>query len=94
MKKHESKVINIRVALTRKPITRGQITLLKALYEAGTKGLSKSELAKEIRWSDEGGLTGVIGALGKRVNKTWQYEIVKPGVKLLLKKKAISESLN
>ena len=87
MKKHDSKVTNIRVALTRKPITRGQITILKALYEAGNKGLPKSELAKEIRWSDEGGLTGVIGALGKRVNNTWQYEILKPGVNLLIEKK-------
>ena len=82
MKKHESKVTNIRVVLTRKPITRGQITLLKALYEADNQCLSKSELAEKIRWSDEVGLTGVIAALGKRVNKTWRYEVTKPGVDL------------
>jgi hypothetical protein len=87
MKKHESKVANIRVVLTRKPMPRGQITLLKALHEAGNEGLSKSKLAKKIRGGDEVGLTGVIGALGKRVNRTWQYEILKPGVDLLIEKK-------
>lgn len=61
---------DIRRIVTRKSIPPGQITLYKALYEAGYNRVSKTELADKIRWSDDESLTGVLGALGNRVSLT------------------------
>lgn len=64
-------VEEIQNILIRKPIPRGQISLLKALYEAGPAGLPKEKLAELTRNGDLKSLIGVIGALGKRVNHSW-----------------------
>jgi hypothetical protein len=84
MRKRKDLVKSIVHVLTRKPIPRGQLCLFKALYEAGSRGLSKEDLAERMRWGNEKSLTGVIGALGKRVNGTWDFEIAKPGAELLV----------
>jgi len=61
---------DIRRIVTRKSIPPGQITLYKALYEAGYNRVSKTQLADKIRWSDDESLIGVLGALGNRVVQT------------------------
>jgi hypothetical protein len=52
---------------------RGQITLLKLLYERD-EPIGREELAKklrsEIHQNPEQSLTGVLGAFGKRINAT------------------------
>lgn len=57
--------------LRRKSIPRGQITLLKALYERDEdEWVSSSELIDTIRWGDEERFPGVVGAFGNRINAT------------------------
>lgn len=59
----------VRRMLTRIPISRGQMALYEALYNTAENGLSKSQLAKAMdRTEDQ--VTGVLGALGVRINKT------------------------
>jgi hypothetical protein len=60
--------------------------LYKALYEAYPNSLSHDELAHRIRKQDLKSLTGVIGALGNRVNLTPEFEIEKPGALYLIEK--------
>jgi len=73
----------IRKVIVRLPIPPGQITLFKALYEH-PDGLSRNELARIIRDGEEKSLTGVLGALGLRVNKTPGIGDSKPGLRLFL----------
>jgi hypothetical protein len=76
----------IKHAITRIPIPPGQLSLYKALYEAGEKGLNTSELANRMRWGDKKGLTGVLGALGNRINNTTKaLKTSKPGIGLFFK---------
>lgn len=57
--------------LRRKSIPRGQITLLKDLYEREKdEWVSSSELIDQIRWGDEQRFPGVLGAFGNRINAT------------------------
>jgi len=57
--------------LRRKSIPRGQITLLKYLYERDEgEWVSSSELTDQIRWGETDQFRGVVGAFGKRVNAT------------------------
>lgn len=57
--------------LRRKSIPRGQLTLLKHLYERdGDEWVSSSELVDRIRWGDEARFPGVVGAFGNRINAT------------------------
>ena len=76
--------------ITRKSVPPGQITLFKALYES-PRGLSKAELALQIRDSDEKSLVGVLAALSKRVNKTQFHE--KPGFKFLIDRDRVEGQL-
>jgi len=59
--------------LCRTDLMRGQITLLKLLYERD-EPIGREELAEklrgEIHQNPEQSLTGVLGAFGKRVNET------------------------
>jgi hypothetical protein len=55
--------------LTRMPIPPAQRALYRALYQAGDAGLSATELAAAIRRT-EPQLAGVLGALGRRTNRT------------------------
>lgn len=65
----EVTVDDIRRMLTRIPISYGQRTIYKALYAAGDQGLSSSGLAAALDGS-RAQLSGVLGALGRRVNGT------------------------
>jgi len=57
--------------LRRKSIPRGQITLLKYLYDADEdEWVSSNELTDQIRWGETDQFRDVIGAFGKRVNAT------------------------
>ena len=65
--------------LTRKAIPRGQITLLKVLYEAD--GLvPESEIVERIRWGDAESFRGVVGAFSKRINATLGFRDECPGL--------------
>jgi len=59
--------------LCRTDLMRGQITLLKVLYERD-EPIDRTELAErlrgEIHQNPEQSLTGVLGAFGKRINAT------------------------
>lgn len=59
--------------LCRTDLMRGQITLLKVLYERN-EPIGRRELAEKLRGelhkNPEQSLTGVLGAFGKRINET------------------------
>ncbi|MCP4541293.1 MAG: HNH endonuclease [Chloroflexi bacterium] len=76
----------IQHVLTRKFIPYGQMTLYHALYAAGERGLSKTELAEQIRDGDTDSLTGVFGALGGRINGSGPFKAQKPGTGLFFKR--------
>jgi hypothetical protein len=68
MDKHRIQLIN--TVITRRPLTENQLRLFKALYEAGDSWVSKSELANRMHVNDESSVTGILGALGNRINQT------------------------
>lgn len=70
--------------LMRLPIPPGQLTLFKALYEAGDRGLMRGELAEQMRWGDNQSLKGVLGALGRRINGTKGLDEDRPGITFFL----------
>ncbi|WP_419940329.1 hypothetical protein [Candidatus Palauibacter sp.] len=71
--------------LTRIPVPRGQIQLYQALLSAGSKGATTQELVSAMGRRDEKDLTGVLGALGHRVNGTPGYGATrKPGILMIL----------
>jgi hypothetical protein len=76
-----SQVEAIQHVLTRSFIPYGQMTLYYALYRAGDEGLFKTELAEEIRDGDIQSLTGILGALGNRINNSEPFEAENPGTK-------------
>jgi len=51
-------------------MNRGQVTLLKYLYEAEDEFVSRDEIVEEIRWGDAESFTGVLAAFSNRVNNT------------------------
>jgi predicted transcriptional regulator with HTH domain len=59
----------LRRALCRTDVPRGQITLLKYLYEADGF-VSTDELAREIRGGDTHSFISVLGPFSNRVNAT------------------------
>lgn len=62
-------VDDIRHMLRRIRIPQGQKDLYRILYTAGDKGITASELAKAMNRTPSQ-LSGVLGALGNRINKT------------------------
>lgn len=56
--------------IRRKQMDRGQVTLLKYLYEAGDGWVSRDELVHEVRWGDHDSFVGVLSAFSNRVNNT------------------------
>ena len=86
-----SKLDDILLVLTRKPIPPSQIILYKALYEAykadktGIGWVTKTRLASKIRVDDKA-LSGILGALGNRVNHTTELGAQKPGIDLLVER--------
>lgn len=76
--------IQLEQVLTRINIPRGQVTLFKALYEAGDDFVPRKQLIEEIRWGDPKSFTGVLAALAGRVNHTKGFEEDKPGYEALI----------
>lgn len=67
--------------ITRRPIPPGQITIYRALYNAGEAGLWDSELRKEIRGGENARrLPGILGALGNRIKHSLPDEQGKEGI--------------
>jgi len=71
---------------------RGQITLLKVLYERD-EPIGRGELAEKLRdelhQDPEQSLTGVLGAFGKRINATNDIS-GSPGTKTFIKRERIN----
>jgi hypothetical protein len=62
-------VTAVRRMLTRRRVPDGQMALYTALYSAGDEGMTMSQLTEATgRTAQE--LSGVLGALGNRINKT------------------------
>ena len=73
----------IKRVITRRFIAYGQMALYQALH-ASPEGLSKTELADQIRGGDTRSLTGVLGALGNRINATEPFKARRPGIGLFV----------
>ncbi|MCP4419099.1 MAG: hypothetical protein GY805_20990 [Chloroflexi bacterium] len=75
-------LIDIQRMLTRIPIPNGQKALYEALYQAGSRGMTSSELTKDMNRTRPQ-LAGVLGALGARINGTDGLQ-GKGGIKVVL----------
>ncbi|MGB8645638.1 MAG: hypothetical protein WCF84_10400 [Anaerolineae bacterium] len=74
MNTNRALIEDIKYMLTRAPIPRGQLSLYKALYDAGDKGFSRRGLADLIREGEKEGVDGVLGALGNRILQTGRFK--------------------
>lgn len=63
-------VDDLEEVLRRTNVQRGQITLLKALYENTDGFVSGDELATQIRGGDLHSYNSILGAFSRRVNET------------------------
>jgi len=72
----ENEQVFLRV-LQRLTVPAGQIALYKALYQAGDKGLPAARLAATMGRTEQE-LSGVLGALGRRINRTEGINITNP----------------
>ena len=71
--------------LTRRKVPDGQRQLFHALVQVSPSGLTGEELVEAMSRRDLLDLSGVLGALGKRVNRTPGYgESQTPGIEMLL----------
>jgi hypothetical protein len=71
--------------LTHIPVPRGQQQLYKALYDAGDEGLTHDELVEVMGRRDRQDLSGVLGALGRRISGIPGYgEARRPGVEMVI----------
>jgi hypothetical protein len=74
-----------RRVLTHIPVPRGQQQLYKALYDAGDEGLTHDELVVVMGRRDRRDLSGVLGALGRRISGIPGYgEARRPGVEMVI----------
>ena len=71
--------IMLEKVLRRISIPRGQVTLLKALYEAEGKFVPRRELVERIWWGNSRSFTSVLAAFAGRINHTEGFEDEKPG---------------
>ena len=85
----EATVHDIRRMLTRISIPKGQQELYEVLYEAGEQGLSADELSAAINRT-KSQLAGVLGALGRRINRTEELK-GKGGMEIVLAVSATAE---
>ena len=70
--------------LTRRSVPRGQRELYQALVRAGSRGSTPTELVGEMD-RESSTLGGIMGALGKRVNKTPGFGVAnEPGTEMLV----------
>lgn len=78
--------------LTRRSVPNGQIQLYQALLVAGSKGATTAELVSTMGRRDAKDLSGVLGALGNRINGTPGYgESQKPGIGMILRWNKVDE---
>ena len=75
--------VKLEKVLRRISIPRGQVTLLKALYEAEGKFVPRRELIERIRWGDSKSFTGVLAAFAGRINHTEVLKMKSRDTKLL-----------
>lgn len=73
-----------RRAVTRIFVPRGQMLLYKVLYAAGPEGVPNNELQERMGVT-KAQLLGVLGALGRRINRTEGLRNSKPGTSFLLR---------
>lgn len=78
-------VSDYQQVLLRRSVPYGQRQLYKALYDAGTEGLTTESLIAIMGRRDNADLAGVLGALGRRINATPGYgQTAKPGIGMLI----------
>jgi hypothetical protein len=65
----EITVDDIRAMLKRKPLRSNHLALFRILYKAGTGGIEAKKLAEAMKLTPQQ-LSGVLGALGVRINST------------------------
>jgi hypothetical protein len=75
--------------LRRMSIPRGQVTLLKALYDAEDEFVSRERLVEEIRWGNADEFRGLLAAFSNRVNNTPGFEESSPGYVAFVEKRTI-----
>lgn len=63
-------VKDLERVIRRTEMNRGQVTLLKYLYEAGDDFVPREDVVDDIRWGDEESFIGVLSAFSNRVNYT------------------------
>lgn len=63
-------VRDLERVIRRKPMNRGQTTLLKYLYEADEELIRRKEVVESIREGDSKSFVGVLSAFSNRVNNT------------------------
>ena len=66
---NDPRVSFIKRVLTRSNLAHRHTQLLKLLYDAGERGMTRGELVKAMNLTPEG-LRGVVGPLGRRVAQT------------------------
>jgi hypothetical protein len=79
----DARELALRV-LTRRFIHRGQVLLYKVLYEAGETGVPYDELPERMGIRTDQ-ISGVMGALGNRINRTEGLKDQSPGTAFLLR---------
>jgi hypothetical protein len=80
--------------LTHIPVPRGQQQLYKALYDARDEGLTHDELVEVMGRRDRQDLSGVLGALGRRISGIPGYgEANRPGVEMVISYEQLADGL-
>jgi CBS domain-containing protein len=78
--------------LTHIPVPRGQQQLYKALYDAGDEGLTHDELVEAMGRRDLQDLSGVLGALGRRISGVPGYgQARRPGVEMVIARETAAD---
>jgi hypothetical protein len=90
----ENRIRLIRLVITRIPLSSSQIALFKVLNETDDYWISKSELAYRISNNDEASVTGILGALGNRINQTGGVQPPLDGIGLLMKWETFHDELH
>ena len=65
----EVSVDDLKRMLRRRRVAQGQLDLYRVLYNAGNDGLASGDLARALKRTPQQ-LSGVLGALGRRINQT------------------------
>lgn len=63
-------VRSLERVIRRKPMNRGQVTLLKYLYETDEEFVKRDDIVDAVRFGDSKSFVGVLSAFSNRVNNT------------------------